>query len=498
METNYSKYVKQLSKIADLEHSMAVLHWDKEVNLPKNGAAMRGQQLATLAGITHELSVDDNFGNLLQELTQNGEELSFKEKRNVEITFENYNKEKKLSKEFVEKRSLITTNCYQAWLDARAANDYAVFEPALNEMVELKKEETRLLGFKEHPYDILMDEFEKGATVKQFDKLFEDVKTKLVTFVKKLNEKPQVEDAFLRLKFDKDKQWNYGLELLQTMGYDFDAGRQDLSPHPFTISFGAEDVRVTTRIDEHNFANMAWSCIHEGGHGLYEQGLPSSEYGLPSGKYLTLGIHESQSRLWENNVGRSLSFWKGQYENLQNTFPEQLSKVSLKEFYKAINKVEPSLIRTESDELHYHLHILIRYELEKALIEGSLSTKDLKSAWNAKYKDYLGLEIRDDNHGILQDIHWSHGSLGYFPTYSLGSFYAAQFFHIIKKDTPNIIDQIESGDTSAVLSWLRTNIHAYGQTYNVDDLCKKTTGETLDFTFFMNYIEDKYSKIYDL
>jgi carboxypeptidase Taq len=282
------------------------------------------------------------------------------------------------------------------------------------------------------------------------------------------------------------------------MGYDMQAGRQDLSEHPFTTSFNPLDVRVTTRVDENDFGNMTWSCIHEGGHALYEQGLPTDQYGLPCGEATSLGIHESQSRLWENNVGRSLNFWQFRYPELQNTFPGNLRTVSLHDFYKAINKVQPSLIRTEADELTYHFHIMIRYEIEKGLMDGSIDVKELKDIWNKYYQEYLHVKVPDDVHGILQDIHWSHGSFGYFPTYSLGSFYAAQFFAAAQKQVPGLDESIAAGDYQPLLNWLRTNIHPYGRFYTSNELCERVTGKPLEFSAFMEYANKKYSGIYGL
>ncbi len=496
MNNKYEKYVATLQKLADVEHSIAVLSWDKEVNLPNKSASIRSQQVATLSGIAHEIVTDDKFGDLLNELNSSPDELNFKQKQNIKTSLKDYNKLKKYSNEFVIRLSKVTSSTYHAWLKARAANDFGLFKSALQEMVAIKREETEILGYEDHPYDALIDEFEPETKTEELAILFKDVREQLVKFVEELREKPQVDDSFLYKFYPKQKQWDFGIKMLKIMSYDFEAGRQDLSPHPFTTSFGATDVRVTTRIDEHNFGNMTWSCIHEGGHALYEQGLPIEEYGLPSGKYVSLGIHESQSRLWENNVGRSLNFWKTHYAELQQIFPGNLKNVSLNDFYKGINKVFPSLIRTESDELHYHFHILIRFEIEKGLIEGSIEVADLDKIWNEKYKSYLGVDVPYDNNGVLQDIHWAHGSFGYFPTYSLGSFYAAQFFKQALKDVPNLSEQIENGDTSNLLNWLRKNIHQHGKTYNADELCKKVTGEKLNFKYFMDYAKEKYGRIY--
>ena len=496
MNDLYQQYVKTLKKLADVEYSIALLHWDKEVNLPPKGAVFRSQQIATLSGIAHELFTDQKFGSLLDELNASKKELGSVEAKNVELSLKDYRKKQKYSTEFVIKSSKAASEAYHAWIKAREKNDYNFFKDALAQLVEIKREESSLLGYQNHPYNALLDQYEADCTVGFLDALFSDVKVKLLELVSRIRSKNQVDDGFLKKHYDRDKQWNFGLEVLRNMGYDFEAGRQDLSAHPFTINFSPQDVRVTTRVDENNFGSMTWSCIHEGGHALYEQGLPSDQYGLPSGRYISLGIHESQSRLWENNVGRSLPYWKAHYPKLQLLFPKNLKSVSLTDFYKGINKIQASPIRTESDELHYHFHIMIRYEIEKGLIEGSIQTDNLDRHWNEQYQQYLGLEITDDNSGILQDIHWSHGSIGYFPTYSLGSFYAAQFFTQAEKDIPGLITNIEAGKTQALLDWLRQHIHRHGKQYNADELCRKITGKPLDFQTFLDYAEKKFAFIY--
>ena len=316
-------------------------------------------------------------------------------------------------------------------------------------------------------------------------------------FWKKFSRSKTPEDAFLFKSFDKKKQWDFGMQVIAELGFDFEAGRQDLSSHPFSTSFNKYDVRITTRIDENDFSSMLFSCIHETGHALYEQGLPESEYGLPSGEYASLGIHESQSRLWENHVGRSRAFWKFHYPLVRNKFPEAFEKVEEERFYKAVNKVKPSLIRTESDELTYHFHVMIRYEIEKMLIKGDLKTADIPACWNEQYKKWLGVEVPDDQHGCLQDVHWSHGSFGYFPTYSLGSFYAAQFFAAAVKSDPELPEKMENGNSAGLLQWLRQRIHASGRIFNSEEICKKATGETLNVQYFLDYLLDKYGKIYE-
>lgn len=365
-------------------------------------------------------------------------------------------------------------------------------------MIDLKRKEADILGYKKHPYNALLDQHEPGATVDQLDVLFKDVREQLVVFVKKIAAAKQNDDSFAYKNYNKDKQWNFGIELLKQMHFDFEAGRQDISMHPFTTNFSPQDVRVTTKVIENNLKSMIWSCIHEGGHGLYEQGLPSSEYGLPLGEAISLGIHESQSRMWENNVGRSLPYWKANYKHLQKYFPAHLKNVSLDHFYKGINLVKPSLIRIEADEVTYHFHILVRYEIEKLLMEGKIKVNELPEFWNEHYMKYLGVKVKSDAEGVLQDVHWSHGSIGYFPTYSLGSFYAAQFFHQANKDIKGLQKNIEEGNMLPLLNWLREKIHRHGKFYSAEDLCKKVTGEKLNFKYFMNYAKDKYSVIYNL
>lgn len=486
-----------LRKIADIQYASAVLNWDQETYMPSKGATFRAQQLSTLAGIGHELATSKELGKLLHLLSTDNS-LSEKEKRNIKQSLKTFNENKKYTTEFVQELSKTISETFQAWHKAKADNNFAVYAPHLEKLVTLKREESKLLGDFAHPYDALLNQFEPGLKTADLEVLFTDVREQLVTFVKKIAAKPQNNDAFMYLYYDREMQWDLGLNLLKQMGFDFESGRQDASSHPFTTNFSPEDVRITTRINEQDINEMIWSCIHEGGHALYEQGLPSEEYGMPSSEYISLGIHESQSRLWENNVGRSLQYWKANYPKLQDAFPENLKSVSVQSFYKAMNIVKPSLIRTSADELTYHFHVLIRFEIEKALIEGLIEVKDLPSYWNLKYKEYLGIEVPDDSSGVLQDIHWSHGSFGYFPTYSLGSFYAAQFWVQAKKEIEELENEIEKGNMKPLLDWLREKVHRHGKFYSAEELCIEITGEKLNFKYFMDYASIKYSKLYDL
>jgi carboxypeptidase Taq len=496
MSKAYSYYQDQLRTLADLEGAIAGLSWDKEVIMPSKGHPYRSRQIATLAGMAHELKTDPKLVATIDELYQQRADLSEAEAANVLRSWEDQRRSLKLDKDFVMRQSQAISQGYEAWLKAREQNDFSLFEPALATLVALKREEAERIGYEEHPYDALLEEYEPGMTCAQLDPIFAGVREHLTPFAAKVRAAESPDDGFLVGSFDWQKQWDFGLQLLREMGYDFEAGRQDTSPHPFTINISPGDVRVTTVVDTQDFQTMTWSCLHEGGHALYEQGLPADDYGLPRSRAASLGIHESQSRLWENHVGRSRDYWQYYYPVLQSIFPDQLQDISLDAFYRAINKVQPGLIRTQADELHYHFHVLIRYELEKGLVEGSLNTSELKEAWNEAYERYLGVEVPDDRQGVLQDIHWAHGSIGYFPTYSLGSFYAAQFYAQAQQEIPDLQENIRKGDSSALLSWLRKKVHQHGRQYLAPELCRRITGEPLSYEPFREYVERKYGTLY--
>lgn len=494
-EEQYGQYREKMARIADVRFASAVLQWDQETYLPPNGARYRGQQISTLAELSHKLFSEDELGSLLNELAAR-DDLSAQQKRNVELTLEDYNKAKKYTSQFVRALSEAVNKAFHSWIEARKQKAFSVFQAALDALVQLKKEEAQVLGYTHHPYNALLNEYEKGSTVSLLDKTFGDLLPQLKILYETILASPQLDDSFLRQHFPKESQWNWGMHLIKALHFDFDAGRQDKSEHPFSVSFNAHDVRITTRIDEADFGNMTWSCIHETGHALYEQGLPLEEYGLPLGEACSYSIHESQSRLWENNVGRSKGFWQHYFPQLQQQFPAQFGAVSPDQFYKGINKVAPSLVRTEADEITYHFHVFVRYELEKRLLGGSLTTAEIPQFWNSRYKELLDVEVPDDGRGALQDVHWSHGSFGYFPTYSLGSLYAAQFFAKAKKSTAGLEQGIAAGDTAPLLAWLREQVHHKGRYFTSEELCKAVTGETLNANFFLAYVKEKYGGIY--
>ncbi len=486
-----------MARIADVNYSAAVLQWDQETYLPPNAANFRAGQLSSLSGLIHNLFTGEKTAAILKGLESNGT-LTDHQKKNLELIKLEFEKQKKYTTEFVEQMSHAVSAAFNAWQLAKKENNFKLYAPHLEKLIGFKKKECELLGYEGHPYNAMLDLHEKKCTVAELDALFADVRKQLVPFVKKIFAAKQVDNAFFYRHYDHNKQWDFGLGLLQQMGFDFKRGRQDISSHPFTTTLSPDDVRVTTRINEKDLSEMIWSCIHEGGHALYEQGLLPEYYGMPLGEAISLGIHESQSRLWENNVGRSLAYWKGNFKHAAQYFPEELKDVTPEAFFKGMNRVEPSLIRTNSDELTYHFHVMIRYEIEKAIFEDKLKVDELPAYWNAKYKEYLNIDVPSDTQGVLQDVHWSHGSFGYFPTYSLGSFYAAQFYEQASKEIKDLPGKVEAGDLSELLAWLRAKVHVHGRFYTAQELCERITGEKLNFNHFMSYAQNKFGTIYDL
>ena len=499
MKPENSRYVtfkKTLAKVQDLNFAGSVLSWDQQIYMPKNGSRARGQQIATLSTLAHEFFTEPKFGDLLNDLIDDLS-LTDDEKVNVTIARKDYDRKQKYPATFVEEMSTVASASFDKWCEARTKSDFKIFEPSLQKIVSLKRQEAELVGYKNHPYEALLEDYEPGLTVKKIDEVFSDVKRELFPFIKQILAKPKPRADFLSKHYSKAKQWEFAQAMVKQMGYDFDSGRADDAPHPFCTTFGPGDVRITLRHDENQFNMMLFAAIHEAGHGLYELGVVTDDnYGLPLGNALSLAFHESQSRFWENNIARSLPYWKGNLSLLKSIFPENLSDVTAEDFYKAVNLVEPSFIRVEADELTYHAHIYIRYLIEKALISKEIEVKDVPKFWNEHYQEYLGIRPSNDAEGCLQDVHWSYGSMGYFPTYSLGSFYAAQLSAYLKKQQPDFNGMVERGDLKPILGWLRENIHSSARRYSSEELLMKATGSGLKFSFFMDYAREKYGKIY--
>lgn len=488
---------KKMTSLADVNHAIAVLSWDQEVYMPEEGAAFRGQQIATLSGISHEKFTAKELQELVAAL-QNDASLSASQQREIAVIADDLAKSTKFTTAFVEKESLAVSEAFNAWQRAKQESDYTVFAPFLEKIIAIQREKADILGYEEHPYNALIDLYEPKMTVAELDTLFAAVKSGLKPLLSAIAAQPQHSDACLSQHFPKAQQVALTEMLLAKLGFNFKQGRQDISSHPFCTTFAPTDVRVTTRYDENDLANSVWSTIHECGHALYEQGLKPENYGMPSGSAVSLGIHESQSRLWENCIGRSQEFAAGFFPLFQTEFPTQFASVNAVDFYKAANVVKPSLIRTEADELTYHFHIMIRYEIEKEMIDGKLKTTEIKELWNAKYKEYLGIDVPNDAVGVLQDVHWSHGGIGYFPTYSLGSFYAAQWYYFAQKAIPDLLPSISKGETAALLTWLRKNIHSFGSLKTAKEISTDICGESLNFSYFLDYVTKKYSGLYQL
>jgi carboxypeptidase Taq len=386
----------------------------------------------------------------------------------------------------------------QAWMEARAKADFKLFQAHLEKILELNQRYVSFFPPKDHPYDLLLDNFEPGIKTADVKGIFDELRPLQIELIKAVGKHPQVDDAFLHLGYDEKKQWDFSVEVIRAVGYDLNRGRLDKSAHPFSTSFSMDDVRITTRFERDSGVSALFSSLHEAGHALYEQGFDPVWKRTPIADGSSLAMHESQSRLWENIIGRSRPFWEYYFPKLKALFPAQLNNVTLDQFYRGINKVQPSLIRVEADEATYNLHIMLRFELEIAMIEGKLPIKELPSAWNDKMQAYLGIVPPDDALGVLQDIHWSLGSLGYFPTYALGNLISAQLWEKYQSINSDISDQIRKGDFSALLAWLRDAIHQYGRKYEPKELVTRITRSNIDPTPYMRYLTAKFGEIYEL
>lgn len=493
----YTELQNRMQQISDLQATLALLSWDQETYMPSQAASYRSRQVALLSSLVHEKFVAPEVGNALEALRKS--DLKEDQKINIQRLTEDYEKEVKLSSDFVKKRSENISKAFQAWVQAREKNNWSPFAEALKPLVDLKREEAEIRGYEHHPYDALLDLYDPGSNMAYLDPLLSDLKEGLLEITQTLEPRYSEDYSFMSAFVPANVQWEWGMKLLKDIGYDFERGRQDKSHHPFTITLSPGDIRITTRIDERDFSNMLWSTIHEGGHALYEQGLPKeSHFGMPMGEAAGLSVHESQSRFWENHIGRSHSFWEAYYPNLQKEYGDVFSNIKLDTFYRAINQVQPNLIRTEADELHYHLHIMIRYEIEKELIKGSLEVEDIKALWNQKYSDYLGIEVCSDKEGVLQDVHWAHGSFGYFPTYTLGSLMAAQIMQQLESEEGNMHNALRQKEFSIIINWLDKNIWKWGRSFDAQSFCQNITGKELQVSPFLSYSRQKFGAIYHI
>ena len=500
MEQKLDELKKILNEVADLSAATSVLSWDQQTYMPEGGAEDRGDALATLSSLAHSRFTSDEVGKLLDELSSVAGQLNpdSDEARLIKVTRHNYEKNTRVPSEKVAEFARVTTVAQSIWARARAENNYSLFLPHLKKIVELRREYAALFAPYDHIYDPLLDDYEPGLKTADVQGIFSALRPQQVALIQAIQSRPQINDGFMHKHYDEEKQWHFGVDVITRFGYDWKHGRQDRSAHPFTISFSARDVRITTRFDPENAGSALFSTMHECGHALYEQGINPAYRRTPLTGGASMAIHESQSRLWENLVGRSLPFWKYFYPKFKQTFPAVLGNVDLMDFYKGINKVEASFIRTQADEATYNMHIMLRLELEIALMEGSLDVKDLPEAWNARMHDYLGITPPNNKVGVLQDVHWSGGMIGYFPTYALGNLVSVQLWECIRRDIPDLDGQLEHGEFSTLLAWLRQNVHVFGSKYEPQELVQKITGSKIDPQPYVRYLQSKYGEIYQL
>ena len=501
MGKHFDAFRERVGVVFDLEAASAVLEWDQQTYMPSGGAAGRAMQYSTLRRLAHEHFVGPEFEQALHAAADEVVKLDTDsdEVRIVQHVRREFDKATRVPSEWVGEFNRVKALAMQSWEAAKAQSDFSRFEPDLTRVVQMRRQYAGFFAPYDHVYDPLIDIYEPGMKTTEVQAVFDQLRPAQVALVQEITERGRpVDDRVLHLPYDEGKQWAFGEEVARRFGYDFSRGRQDKSAHPFTTSFGQNDVRITTRIIPDYLPTAMCGTMHEAGHAMYEQGLSPALDRTPTANGTSLGMHESQSRMWENLVGRSRPFWQAFYPDLQQLFPQQLAKVDPESFYRALNKVEPSLIRTEADEATYNLHIMLRFELEVALMQGSLSVHDLPAAWNQKYQEYLGITPPDDAHGVLQDIHWSDGYFGYFPTYTLGNLIACQLWEKIRQDLPDLDRSIAAKDFQPLLGWLRSHIHQHGAKFEPMELLERVTGRRLTAEPYLTYLRTKFGEIYAL
>ena len=492
----YDRLLDEYRRIANVEKAAGLLSWDQQVMMPDEGAPARSQQLSTLSAVQHELMTEGEVGDLLDRLES--ADLSEERAAVVREIRRDYDRAASVPTDLVEEISATSSEAMQVWMEAREADDFEAFAPYLEKLVDLKRRYAEHIDPDADPYAVLFSDFEPCVSLDRAEAILEELKETLVPMIEEIraSETPITTDAFDG-SYDVETQEELAREALTTLGYDWDRGRLDTAAHPF--SMGTQfDARVTTRFNEHDPVDALMSTVHEFGHATYTLGLPADAYGTPLGENRDLSVHESQSRLWENHVGRSEAFWELFLPTFAEYFP-QASDVSVQEAYESANQVyEDNLIRVEADELTYHLHIVIRFEIEQALIHGDLDAADVPAVWNDKYEEYLGVRPDTDAEGCLQDIHWSHGNFGYFPTYSLGSVLAAQLYDAAEADVGDVDERVREGNFEPLHEWLTENVHRHGRRYETDELVERATGEAFTADSFTDYVTQKYGALYDL
>ena len=497
MTDAWNKLVKRLEELTDLYGIAGLVEWDQAVLMPSKGGASRARASATIGGIMHARLTDPAVGELLGELEAD-DSLDDVLIRSGELLRREYDRETKVPAKLVRELTETTNFAYQAWTEAKPASDFAAIEPHLKKVVELKKEQADAIGYEGERYDALLDLYEPGMTPVEVETMFEELVEGLRPIVETVLDARAPRPEFLSGNYEVDRQERFSQWLTRHIGFDADAGRLDTSPHPFTIMVGQGDIRQTTRYNESDLPSSIYATLHETGHALYDQGFPERWHDLPVGSYASLGMHESQSRMWENQVGRSRDFASFMLRELKKLFETELGSVTPDEFFEGVNYPERSMIRVEADELTYNLHIVMRFELELALFRDELDVADLPKAWNDKMEQHLGIRPGNDGEGVLQDMHWAGGMQGYFPTYSLGTIYSAALFDKANRDLGGLEGEFGKGETSRLLDWLRTNIHSKGHMLDAKDLATKVLGEQPTAQPLLDYLKGKYSDIYSI
>ncbi len=501
MKAKLQELKTRLIEINDLESAAALLSWDQSTYMPPGGAAARARQLATLGRLAHEKFTDPAIGKLLEELRPHEESLPYDsdEASLIRVTRRNHERAVKVPASFVAQLSNHTSLSYEVWAKARPTNDFPAVQPYLEETLDLSRQLADFFPGYEHIADPLIDFRDYGMKASTISALFAELRQQLVPLVQAITAQPAADDSCLHQTFPEAQQWAFGLEVIKRFGYDFKRGRQDKSPHPFTTGFSIGDVRITTRVKENNLGEALFGTLHESGHAMYEQGIREDFEGTPLAGGTSSGVHESQSRLWENIVGRSRGFWRFFYPQLQAVFPDQLGSVSLETFYRAINKVQRSLIRTDADEVTYNLHVMLRFDFELALLEGRLAVCDLPEAWRERYEADLGIVPPDDRDGVLQDVHWYSSIIGgAFQGYTLGNILNAQFFETALSTHPEIPAEIEEGEFGTLHSWLKESIYQHGSKYTATELVERVTGGPMSIKPYIHYLRTKYGELYNL
>ena len=498
MKTPYAFLLAELREIGLLSSVSSLLHWDEQTQMPEKGAGHRAEQASLIAKMVHARLTSPRIGELLDASTDVAHDGESDQAVNVRETRRSYDRARKIPAALVEELARTGVLGQHAWVDARKKNDYPAFRPWLEKIVSLKRQEADCVGYASgNRYDALLNEYEPGATAADVKKTFDALRAPLVELVRKVADSPrQAPLEILQRHYPAASQERLSRVAATAVGFDFAAGRLDTSTHPFCSGLGPGDTRMTTRYDEHYFGDAFFGVLHETGHGLYEQGLPSEHFGTPRGEAASLGIHESQSRMWENLVGRSRAFWRHFLPKARRDFPQALAGVGDDDWYFAINDVRPSLIRVEADEATYNLHIMLRFELEQAMLTGDVGAADVPAAWNERVRQYLGITPPDDRQGCLQDIHWSGGSIGYFPTYTLGNLYAAQLFEAARRDVGDLDAMFARGEFMPLLTWLRKNVHTHGKRHRPRDLVRRVTGREPSAEPLLRHLRSKADELY--